>query len=390
MIVFETIIILILLLIFIIDIIPIFITWLSRIHIGRWTSIDLWNKNITQLGVKWLNNTPKMKVTDNTRLIILDILKKNYTKSTLQSWQEASLLMGLSEVVENDNDKIVKQIELYLDKRFDKYGMWRNTPKEVDAAILTYAVMNLKHIDSNKYKKSFDYMWDLINNSIGQDGAVKYRSFMEKYRYVDTIGFICPFLISYGYKYKKRECIDLAIKQISLYNEYGFDDNVFLPYHAYNINDMSHLGINGWGRGLGWYALGLIDSYSLLSDEEESKSFLRDNIVKLTDVITKYQNKNGSWNWTIAREESRTDSSTTAILCWFLLNASSIDDISEKCMTSYNKAIEYLMKVTRRNGIVDFSQGDTKDIGVYSQLFDKMPFTQGLTIRSINKYKNMK
>lgn len=48
------------------------------------------------------------------------------------------------------------------------------------------------------------------------------------------------------------------------------------------------------------------------------------------------------------------------------------------------------MKVTRRNGIIDFSQGDTKDIGVYSQLFDKMPFTQGLAIRSINKYKNMK
>ena len=59
-------------------------------------------------------------------------------------------------------------------------------------------------------------------------------------------------------------------------------------------------------------------------------------------------------------------------------------------MMSYNKGIKYLMKVTRRNGIVDFSQGDTKDIGVYSQLFDKMPFTQGLAIRSINKYKNMK
>lgn len=390
MIIFETILLVILLLIFIIDIIPIFITWLNRIHIGRWTSSDLWNENITQIGIKWLNNTPKMKVTDNTRLIVIDILKKNYTKSAIQSWQEASLLMGLSEVKGNHEDKIKREIESYLDKNFDENGMWINKPKEVDSAIVAYAVMNLEFVDTNKYKESFDYMYNLITSNIGEDGTVKYRSFMSKYRYVDTIGFICPFLISYGYKYKKRECIDLAIKQIISYSQYGFDEKVFLPYHAYNINDKSHLGLNGWGRGLGWYVLGLIDSYNLLSDEDEYKSLLEENIVKLTEIIVKYQGNNGNWNWTITREESVADSSTTAILCWFLLNASSIECISEKCMISYNKGMQYLMKVTRRNGIVDFSQGDTKDIGVYSQLFDKMPFTQGLAIRSINKYKNMK
>lgn len=390
MIIFETILLVILLLIFIIDIVPIFITWSNRIHIGRWTSSDLWNENITKIGIKWLNSTPKMKVTDNTRLIVIDILKKNYTKSEIQSWQEASLLMGLSEVEGNNKDKIKKEIEVYLKKNFDENGMWINKPKEVDSAIIAYAMMNLEFLDIKKYKESFDYMYNLIISNIGEDGTVKYRNFMSKYRYVDTIGFICPFLISYGYKYKKRECIDLAIRQITLYNEYGFDEKIFLPYHAYNINDKSHLGLNGWGRGLGWYALGLIDSYNLLTDEDEYKGLLRKNILKLTEIIVKYQCNNGSWNWTIVREEVKEDSSTTAILCWFLLNASSIDCISEKCMMSYNKGIEYLMKVTRRNGIVDFSQGDTKDIGVYSQLFDKMPFTQGLAIRSINKYKNMK
>ena len=231
---------------------------------------------------------------------------------------------------------------------------------------------------------------DLIKNRIGEDGSVKYRGFMEQYRYVDTIGFICPFLISYGIKYGQRDCIDLAIKQITLYDEFGFDNNVFLPFHAYNINDKSHLGINGWGRGLGWYAIGLIDSYKQLPDEDKYKSYLKENIIKLSNTVIKYQNVNGSWNWTITRPEARNDSSTTAILSWFLLNASEIDEIHKECVDSFNKAIKYLMTVTRRNGIVDFSQGDTKDIGVYSQLFDKMPFTQGLAIRSVNKYKNMK
>jgi len=39
------------------------------------------------------------------------------------------------------------------------------------------------------------------------------------------------------------------------------------------------------------------------------------------------------------------------------------------------------MKVTRRNGAIDFSQGDTKGIGIYASTFDVMPFTQGLAIR---------
>lgn len=36
------------------------------------------------------------------------------------------------------------------------------------------------------------------------------------------------------------------------------------------------------------------------------------------------------------------------------------------------------MKATRRDGTIDFAQGDTKGIGSYSQIFDRMPFAQGM------------
>ena len=39
-----------------------------------------------------------------------------------------------------------------------------------------------------------------------------------------------------------------------------------------------------------------------------------------------------------------------------------------------------LMKATRRNGAVDYCQGDTYGIGYYSQIFSVMPFVQGLTL----------
>lgn len=369
-----------------IDVIPILFTWLSRIHIGRYSNRDVWSTSITDAGRTWLNKTPKIKVTDNTRLIVIDIIKGNYTKSDIQYWQEGALLLGLGEYLKNHKDENVKnEIDIYLSKNLNSDGTWRNTPQHVDGALLAYSIMKLDFIDIDKYKKAFDQILKIIKDHIGEDGAVQYRKFMEEYRYVDTIGFICPFLIAYGNRYQDNECIDLAIKQIKEYEKHAFLKEHHIPCHAYKTKDKEPLGLYGWGRGLGWYAIGLIDAYKELDANSKYKSALEESIIKFSKSILNYQQKDGSWGWTVTRKETRKDSSTTATLAWFLLNASEITDISKDCILGYEKAIKYLMGVTRRSGVIDFSQGDTKDIGVYSQLFDILPFTQGFSIRCINK-----
>lgn len=379
--------IIIIVILLLIDILPIFSTWLSRIHIGIYNNVKKWNEDIILLGEKWLNNTPKIKVTDNTRLIIIDMIKGNYTKSAIQNWQEAALLLGLGEAIKANNNSSKSSIGEFLNNNFNSDGSWKKENKHVDSAILAYAVMKLQHIDTNKYKKAFDSTYELIKDHIGQDGTVQYRKFMSNYRYVDTIGFICPFLISYGLKYDNQESIELAVKQIEEYSKYGMINNSNIPFHAYRIDNKDPLGLYGWGRGLGWYAVGIIDSYCELPNDNVYKKQLEEYVIKFAKTVIKYQQDNGSWNWTVSRKESRADSSATATLCWFLLNALSIDIISRECKQSYEKGIQYLMSVTRRNGVIDFSQGDTKDIGIYSQLFDKLPFTQGFCIRCINLEK---
>lgn len=372
-----------------IDMIPIFITWLSRIHIGRYNDIEVWNKSITNIGIKWLNRTPKIKVTDNTRLIVIDMLRGNYTKNAIQHWQEASLLLGLTEYLKSNEDKTVKNnIENFLNSKFDNEGQWIDKPEYIDGAILAYAIMKLDFIDIDKYKLAFDYIWNMIQDHIGEDGTVKYRKFMNSYRYVDTIGFICPFLVCYGNRYNKSECIDLSIKQIKEYDKYGMLNKYHIPCHAYKIENKLPLGIYGWGRGLGWYAIGLIDTWNELKKDNKYKNTLEESIINFAKSAIEFQQSNGAWSWTVTRPETRLDSSTTATLAWFMLNASKIESISDECMNSYKKAIKYLMSVTKRNGGIDFSQGDTKDIGVYAQLFDILPFTQGFAIRSINENKD--
>jgi unsaturated rhamnogalacturonyl hydrolase len=379
----------IVILIILIDIVPIFKDWLSRIHIGRYNSVKTWNESMTKIGLKWLNKTPKIKVTDNTRLVIIDMLKGNYTKRAIQHWQEASLILGFSEYLKHNEDKEIKnEIKKYLNAKFDSSGQWIDKPVYVDGAILAYAIMKLDFINIDQYKKAFDYIAEMIKEHIGEDGTVGYRKSMRSYRYVDTIGFICPFLVSYGIRYNKDECIELAVKQIRKFEQYGMLDKHSIPCHAYKVDSYVSVGLYGWGRGLGWFAIGLIDTWNEFPKNHRFKSMLEESVLYYAKSFMQYQQKNGSWNWTVTRDECRSDSSTTATLGWFMLNASNIEGMSKECLDSASAAISYLMKVTRRNGAVDFSQGDTKDIGVYSMLFNILPFTQGFCIRLISYYKN--
>jgi len=370
-----------------IDLVPVIKDWVLRIHMGRYEDKPIWNETITKKGSKWLLNTPKIKVTDNTRLVVIDMLKGNYTKSTIQHWQEASLVLGLSEYLKHNDDKEMKsEIEKFLNSKFDSNGQWLEKPKHIDGAILAYAIMKLEYIDINKYKKALDYTWEMIKEHIGEDGTVEYRKFMKSYRYVDTIGFICPFLVCYGTKFNKDDCIDLAVKQIKEYEQYGMLDKHSLPCHVYKIENKVPLGLYGWGRGLGWFAIGLIDAWNELPQDSKYKFAFEESVKRFAEAAMSFQQDNGSWNWTVTRNESRSDSSATATLGWFMLNASKIDKVSKECLDSTEKAMSYLMKVTRKDGAVDFSQGDTKDIGVYSTLFNILPFTQGFCIRLINSY----
>jgi unsaturated rhamnogalacturonyl hydrolase len=146
-----------------IDLIPMGLDWINRIHIGRYDDKQKWNQSITTIGVKWLSRTPKIKVTDQTRLVAIDMLQGNYTKHAIQHWQEAALLLGLGEYVKsNDNPTEIKQkIGEYVHSKMDGQGSWARKPEYVDAAILAYAIMKLDFLEVERYRNALDETWHL-------------------------------------------------------------------------------------------------------------------------------------------------------------------------------------------------------------------------------------
>lgn len=334
--------------------------------------------------IQWLKNTPTIQLTDNKRLIIIDILKGNYKRTAIQHWQKAALILGLTECYKKTKNTLCrKEVDAFLKSNFTN-GNWKEQPTEIDGVILAYSVLNIDWINHQEYKRVYDTAYQLILDLVGTDGTVAYRNYTPEYRFVDTIGFICPFLVLYGLKFDKPEALDLAIKQITTFNENGLFPNTNIPCHTYNITTKLPVGLFGWGRGLGWYAIGLIDAWRILPEENPNKKVLENSVITFAKMALEFQNTNGSWSWIVLDKTSRMDSSSTATLAWFFSNASTIDSISNDCNLAKEKALNYLKSVTRRDGAIDFSQGDTKAIGVHSNEFNILPFTQGFCLRTLN------
>lgn len=372
--------------IIIIDAIPQFYIWQSRIKIGRYSNQESWKQKVSERSKKWLFSTPTIKLTDNTRLIIIDIIKGNYKRNAIQYWQEASLLLGLIEEYKSTKSETTKVlITTYLESKCNADGTWKNQPNQIDGVILAYAIISIPFIDVNKYKASFDAMYNLVLSLKGDDGTIAYKSHVKQFRYVDTIGFICPFLTEYGLKFNHSEAIDLAVKQITEFNKYAMLNDTSIPCHTYHLQSKLPVGLFGWGRGLGWYAIGLIDAWKALPESDTRKSVLQQSVIRFAKDAAQFQDNDGSWHWLIFNSASQRDSSTAATLAWLYSNTSSIPEIAELSFESKEKALRYLMKVTQRNGAIDFSQGDTKGIAIHSQEFSILPFTQGFVLRTLFK-----
>lgn len=352
---------------------------LKRFHIGRWQSQDQWQQAVKNTACKWLAKTPVVKKTDQNSYLLLEWIRKNNYSSTIQSWQKAGLILGLHCM---EDTKCHEAIETWKNTAFDGRGMWKEPGAKVDSAMLAYAVLKTES-DPNRIRPAMDWTVKVLEDNLCEDGMISYsQGKHSKIRFVDTLGMVCPFLALYGNTYKDNRYIHLAYHQLEQYRAVGLYPGTQLPCHAVSTEDNLPLGVFGWGRGTIWYLIGLVDTYSELPDDERKQN-VQAWIAASAEAYVKYQKEDGGF-CTILQGGGQYDSSVTAGMAFFYRKAAQILQKEEYIVVA-NKCIARLMKVTMRNGAVDQCQGDTHGIGVFSQVYDVMPFVQGLVLRALEQ-----
>lgn len=348
-----------------------------RYHIGHWDDNGDWENKVLHKSMKWVLNSPTVKITDNSRYVLLDMITGKYRSNTIQSWQQAALILGLLESNNKDANNLAHRAACCL---LDQKGQWKTAPVAVDAGMLSYSIMKATK-DAYAVKPAMDYMMKLVMKNVNEQNMIAYTGGIHsKEMYVDTLGLVCPFLVCYANTYGMGELEDLAVYQLTEYHKYGMLPGTVLPNHAFHLETKLPLGVYGWGRGTAWYLLGLMDTYLQLRKEKNKKVIL-EYIREAAEYLKCFQRKDGGFGATLQREDTY-DSSATAAMAWFFAECSKILDDTEYIMVK-ERAIEKIKSVTRITGAIDWCQGDTKGIGIFAQTYDIMPFAQGMLLRAL-------
>lgn len=354
-----------------------FLNWFGRIKIGRITDDSEWINSVREVVADWLTKgAPEVPKNENRRLKLIEKIKNRKKVSPICCWQDAALLKAATEKIDDAAAECVGALmERYIDGLTRE---WKIKPEKMDSAILAYEMLANSYTDSKKIEPAMKTVAEMLREQYEKYGYIPYNKDIPKICFVDTVGMVCPFLIRYASEYKKTEFVNIALKQMVQYRKDGFDDLTGLPYHCFNTETKARLGIIGWGRGCGWWAVGVADSLKELlkfDGMEKEKTLLLKMIVSFLDGIEKYIGENGEVGRMLLNS-SLPDSSAAAMLAYCFAFIASLTK-KEKYAETAKKILSNLKSATRRNGVIDYSQGDTMGIGYYSPGFLVVPAAQG-------------
>lgn len=358
-----------------VDLWHVFYTWQARINIGRYDDLNEWRRSVITVATRWLKKTPAVPCRATDRLILLDMLFGRRSSGAIQSWQKAGLVLALSRIPGYTFDaRIIRRL-------IAKHSETRS----VDRALLAYALMRSPYpVEIRREVDEFAHSTrELLEHVRGENATIPYRQNLPDIRFVDTLGFVCPFLFAYAAEYGDAEAADLAEQQLREYADFLHPD-IQLPPHAYDVSRCNPMGVYDWGRGFGWYILAIVESYRILESSLQIASpalmqWLRSGIVDAASRMIALQHADGGFSAFLNDANGRPESSATA-LCAMLLGKAYA--ITEDCryLEAADRSLCSLMHSTRRDGAIDFCQGDTMGIGYYSSDFNIMPFAQGMAV----------
>lgn len=362
------------------DVVPFVLNTFGRMKIGTLRGDD-WFAAAVDMAVRWSEKgLPEVPKIAGQRLTVIDRLKKTYKSETIQSWQTGSVLMSLNEIA----PEVAKESALkYIDPQT---GEWVSFIDRVDSAFLAYGILSNPYIDKEFIRPAMKATAAMLLNEYDKHGSIPYTRNSD-HRYVDTVGLVCPFLVKYALAYDDKKAIDAAVALIEEYEKFGLHSEFKTPVHCFDVKTKAPIGLYSWGRGCGWWAVGLTESFRVLNETDED-SFVKEKIVILKNllsfsaVMVKLQSGSGAFDRNVFAP-SGADSSATAMLAYMLAFAGELSK-NEAFTQSAHKAMDYIFSVTRRDGTVDYSQGDTMGIGFYSTQSLVLPAAQGFALRTYN------
>ena len=267
-----------------------------------------------------------------------------------------------------------------LQKYYDTWLSKGTSMHCIDHAINGYSLIYLHQLtNDNKYKNAIDTILDFLSlHPKAKDGSLPYRKGNSGIVLVDGLGMTCPFLCRYGSVFNNPLALEFAVTQIINFLNKGFDANSCLPYHGYDPANNVKVGIIGWGRGVGWLLIGMVDSLEYLPKSNPHYNVIANSFIGTIESVIKYQNKKGYFNWQISAADGYSDTSATAMIGYALRRGVMLGILSDSFLNCCDLALDSLHNSTKK-GIVFDCSAECKGVSMYPQRYGAYPWAQGPT-----------
>jgi unsaturated rhamnogalacturonyl hydrolase len=155
-----------------------------------------------------------------------------------------------------------------------------------------------------KYKRAIDLLRSqLSDHPRTSEGVFWHKKIYPHQIWLDGLYMGSPFYAEYVKLFGREEEFEDITKQFLLCAKNTRDENTGLLFHAFDekkvqpwCNSETGLSKNFWGRSMGWFVMGLVDTLSFIPENHKDRDKLISLLNKVLIALMKVQNKD-SYVW---------------------------------------------------------------------------------------------
>ncbi|MGH2270675.1 glycoside hydrolase family 88/105 protein [Anaerohalosphaeraceae bacterium U12dextr] len=183
--------------------------------------------------------------------------------------------------------------------------------------------------------------------------------FWHKQRYphqmwLDGLYMGSPFLARYAVEYKESQLLDDVANQFVLMEKHARDAKTGLLYHAWDegraqrwANPQTGQSPNFWGRGMGWYAMALVDVLDYMPASYPRRPELTAILDRLFTALTKYQDsQTGLWYQVVdqgGRQGNYLEASASSMFVYAMTKAVRVNAVGKKYLAVARKGYQGIL-----------------------------------------------
>ena len=257
-------------------------------------------------------------------------------------------------------DKYFQYVKAYYDQFVKEDGtimLYKLKDYNIDRINPGKPLFRLYHeTGEEKFKKAIFLLRNQMKtHPRTSEGGFWHKKIYPHQMWLDGLYMGSPFLAEFAQTYDEPALFDDVANQIILMEKYARDDKTGLLYHGWDesrqqrwANPETGRSPHFWGRGMGWYAMALVDVLDFLPTDHPKRPEIIGILQRLSTAVSKFQDaETGLWYQVVDqgdREGNYLESSASNMFVYTLVKAVKKGYIDSKFMKVAQKGYNGILK----------------------------------------------